>query len=307
MEIWQRGTTFAVGALTYTADRWQGYRATGGGTTVSRQTGTTGFQYAARIQRDSGNASTTNIQFGQNFESSNSYELAGQTITFSFYARAGANFSAASSNLNLQVITGTGTDQNFITGYTGAAIPINTTKTLTTSWQRFQSTATLSSSLTQVGVNFYYTPVGTASTNDWFEVTGVQIEVGSIATPFKTAMGTIQAELAACQRYYWKMGGDNVYQYLGMGAAVSATETRFLIPNPVEMRVKPTALEFSTLAVYDVGGAAFYAATAVTNSIPSKNTSGIIITVASGLTTQRPFIAVTNNSLSGYLAFTAEL
>jgi hypothetical protein len=204
MEIWQRGTTFAVGVLTYTADRWQGYRASGGGTTVSRQSGTTGFQYAARIQRDSGNASTTEIQFGQNFESSNSYKLAGQTITFSFYARAGADFSAASSNLNLQVITGTGTDQNFISGYTGSAIPINTTKTLTTSWQRFQSTATLSSSLTQVGVNFYYTPVGTASTNDWFEVTGVQIEVGSIATPFQTATGTIQGELAACQRYFQK-------------------------------------------------------------------------------------------------------
>ena len=55
MDVWQRGTSFALASSTktYTADRWACYRAATG-CTVSRQTGPTGQAYAMRVQRDSG-------------------------------------------------------------------------------------------------------------------------------------------------------------------------------------------------------------------------------------------------------------
>jgi hypothetical protein len=48
----------------------------------------------------------------------------------------------------------------------------------------------------------YYSS-GTIASNV-IDVWGVQLEVGSVATPFSRAGGTIQGELAACQRYYEK-------------------------------------------------------------------------------------------------------
>ena len=180
-DIWQRGTTFAISTSnTYTADRWQGYRGSAG-LTVSRQatndtTNLPIIQYAARVQRDSGNTGTGDLVFAQNIESVNSTRYAGQTVTMSFYARAGANYSAASSALKVFLQTGTGTDQNWISP-TGAAYPINTTATLTTTWQRFTFTATIASTATQLFPYFVETPVGTAGTNDYFEITGVQIDI----------------------------------------------------------------------------------------------------------------------------------
>ena len=205
MDIWQRGTSIAGAASVsnYTADRWGGYRA---GYTYSRQaTGDTTnlpfIQYCMRAQRNSANTDTSGVNLFTSFESSNSIPFAGKTITFSFYARAGANYSPASSALTARFTTGTGTDQNILNGFTGAT-DTNTVVTLTTTWQRFATSISCSGSTTQIGLQFYNTPVGTAGTNDYFEVTGIQVEVGSVATPFSRAGGTLSGELAACQRYY---------------------------------------------------------------------------------------------------------
>jgi hypothetical protein len=315
-QVWQRGTSFAyttsgVGGA-YTADRYVALVPPGPATTYSRQstadtTNLPFIQYCMRVARNNGQTNTGSIYLTSSMESINSIPFVGKTVTFSFYARKGADYSATSSILGGELNSGTGTDQNINAGFTGSTNVVTISAALTTTWQRFTYTGTVSSTANQLGFYFYYAGTGTAGANDYFEVTGVQIDVGSVALPFRTYAGTIQGELAACQRYYWKAGGDNVYQYLGMGTAVSSTETRFLLPHPVQMRVKPTAIEFSTLAVYDVGGAAFYAATTVTQAVASVYTSGVTLNVASGLTTQRPFIAVTNNSLSGYIAFSAEL
>ena len=207
MDIWQRGTSFAVSTGTYTADRWQGYRSVAG-STISRQTtsDTTNLpsiQYCARVQRDSGNTSTAAINLGQSFESVNSIPLAGKTVVLSFYARRGANYSSASNALRVQLYAGTGTDQNVLTaGYTGSTLGIDQTATLTTTWQRFSYSVTIGGSYTELGVIFVNTPVGTAGAADYFEVTGVQLELGATATTFSRAGGTIQGELAACQRYF---------------------------------------------------------------------------------------------------------
>ena len=124
-QVWQRGTSFVASSATtgYTADRWLGYRSVAGGTISRQVTGDTtnlpNIQYCARVQRDSGNSSTATINFYNAFESVNSIPFAGRTVTLSFFARAGANYSPTTTNVLLQ--TGTGTDQNPISGFTGSS------------------------------------------------------------------------------------------------------------------------------------------------------------------------------------------
>ena len=115
MDIWQRGTSGFTTTYAYNADRWKQGGASA--QTVSRQTvsDTTNLptiQYCARIQRNSGSTSTSTLEHLYGFESSDSYKYAGQSVTLSFYARAGANYSATSSLLNGRIIYGTGTDQS---------------------------------------------------------------------------------------------------------------------------------------------------------------------------------------------------
>lgn len=163
----------------------------------------TGFSNAVRVTRTVGNTTTSDLSFVQTFETATSIPLQGKTVVLSFWARAGANFSPSGSTLTSRVYTGTGTDQGgFGFSWTGTANPINQGNTLTTSWQRFTASGTISASATQVQLFFFCSPTGTAGANDWFEITGVQLEIGSVATPFRTATGTLAGELAACRRYF---------------------------------------------------------------------------------------------------------
>jgi hypothetical protein len=206
-DVWQRGTSFTPANSTYTADRWAYFGQNSTNFTIERvaTSDTTNLpfvQYAARVKRASGATSTNQQYLIQSFESANSIPFAGRTVTYSFYARAGANYSAASNALFAYIATGTGTDQNALSGYTGSATPISTTVTLTTTWQRFTVTGTLAATTTELATAFIYTPSGTAGANDFFEVTGVQIDIGSVALPIRRNGATIQGELAACQRYF---------------------------------------------------------------------------------------------------------
>jgi hypothetical protein len=205
-DFWQRGTSFA-GVSAYTADRWM--KGGAANYTVTRQTsGLTGFTYCLRAQRNSGATTTNTTDLAQAMETETSLKFAGKAVAFSFWARAGANYSSASSALSVRLIGGTGTDQTVFAGYTGSADQISTSVTLTTSWQRFSVTGTVSSNITELSPYFSFAPVGTAGANDYFEVAGVQLELGSIATSFTRAGGTLQGELAACQRYYEKGAKD---------------------------------------------------------------------------------------------------
>lgn len=257
-QVWQRGTSSAITASStsfYLADRWQSFRGTTGSTISRQATGDTTnlpfIQYCARVQRDSGNTATNTIFLSQNFESINAIPFAGKSVVLSFYARAGANFSSSSSLLPAQLIAGTGTDQNWVSGYTGQTVPINQNVTLTTTWQRFSVTGTIASTATELAVSFNYAPTGTAGANDYFEVTGVQLEVGSVATPFKTYAGTIQGELAACQRYYQKTNNQSETPGTAPTStpinAINASSTLVVgvPPFKVTMRTAPTITLYS--------------------------------------------------------------
>ena len=211
MDVWQRGTTSTSTADGYlVADRWYAYKSAGN-TTLSRQTASLdNFTYSLRFQRVSGATEVGVKALAYMLENTTTARLVNKTITLSFWAKSGANYSAASSSLSWTLVTGTGsTDVNFLsTGYTGQANAGSGSITLTTSWQRFSVSISVPSGKTQMGFYFSYTPVGTAGANDWFEVTGVQLEAGAVATPFE--FEDISQTLEKCLRYYQKSWADAV-------------------------------------------------------------------------------------------------
>ena len=89
------------------------------------------------------------------------------------------------------------------------------------------------------------------TTNDaTFEVTGVQLELGSVATPFEHCKHG--DELRRCQRYYYRIeGNDN--DTAGLGFAVSSNENYFWIELPVPMRDYPTYSGSATAARFFSG------------------------------------------------------
>jgi hypothetical protein len=306
--VWQRGTTSASTANIYTADRWQKNSATS--YTVSQQaTGDTTnlpfIQYAARVQRTASSTSTSDIELVQSVETVNSIPFAGKTVTFSFYARRGANYSASANGLLGSIISGTGTDQNRATGfYTGEAYPMSSTFTLTTTWQRFTVSGTFASTVTEYAVLFRATPTGTAGAADYFEVTGVQVEIAGSASAYSPNTSTYEAELAACQRYYYRQGGSVAYHPLGWAIAASSTSAYYYVYPAVQMRVAPTAIEYSTLGVARGGGLTSISSLSIGDATP--NITNVNVT-SSGMTTDAMYRILTNNSTSGYFALFAEL
>jgi hypothetical protein len=239
-------------------------------------------------------------------ESINSIPYAGKTITFSFYARAGANYSAASNILSVNVSSGTGTDQNINTSFTGIATVITQNATLTTTWQRFSYTGTVSSAATQLGFYVNWTPVGTAGANDYFEITGVQLEAAASATAYSPNTSTYALELAACQRYYTRAVSGASYGRLSVSTPAASSGTIYVsTPLPVRMRVAPTSVDYSTLAFYD--GVTVTAISSVSIDAGTSTDYASLNCGSSSLTQYRPYFIVGNASASAYLGLSAEL
>jgi hypothetical protein len=248
MDIWQRGTSF-VADLTYSADRWLFNRTGGvGGSSISRSTDApTGFQYSLKNQRDSGNTILNALDGYYSIETTNSIPLAGKIVTLSFYMKKGANYSGG--DVSITVNYGTGTDQRYYL-YTGATQVVNGGVTLSTSWQRFSVTGTVASTATEIGFKTSWSPTGTAGADDSVYMTGFQLEVGSAATPFARAGGSIGGELALCQRYFWRNTG---FQVAGGSQSANDNNVWFALNtfNAVPMRTTPTAAIESTPYIAD--------------------------------------------------------
>jgi len=308
-DVWQRGTSFTPNGLIYMADRWEMYVGATG-TTVTRQTtsDTTNLpfiQYCMRVSRDSGNSGTNIRYLYQPMETVNSIPLAGKDVTFSFYARKGATFAGS---VVAKAGTGTGTDQNALITYTGQATAISATPTLTTTWQRFTYTGTFAATATEVYVGFEWTPSGTAGATDYFEVTGIQLELGSVATTFARNSGTIQGELAACQRYYYRITAvDAPYANMGQGQSFNATSGTFQVPIPVTMRAVPSSVEFSTLRASEQTLAQAVTALTISANATNRFYPAFSLSVASGLNAGRFYTLEANNSTSAYIGINAEL
>ncbi len=79
--------------------------------------------------------------------------------------------------------------------------------------------------------------------NDW-AITGVQLEVGeySASTLPSFQHETYAANLARCQRYYYKMEVGSG-QYFGSGNIDGSNDAQILIQFPCVMRTSPSAIE----------------------------------------------------------------
>lgn len=158
--------------------------------------------------------------------------------------------------------------------------------------------------------NLYLSATGATSvvgTNGaTFYITGVQLEKGSTATSFDyRPYGT---ELALCQRYFVKFGGNYTYEAIGsFGTGTGSTTSRIYIPLPVPMRTQPS-VSASTLELQD-GYNAAVAITSVSNfSDGTSQLNGYIqANTASGLTAGRPYAIRAAGSTNGNLSYSAEL
>jgi hypothetical protein len=145
-----------------------------------------------------------------------------------------------------------------------------------------------------------------ASIGNYVEITGVQLEVGSVATPFeRRPYGT---ELASCQRYFNRVSFNTFVP----GFCDNSTAFRCAYTYPVQMRSMPTMITSGTASDYGVrvAGIAFYncdsVPTLVGGSGGGVSTTRIDTTVASGFTTGHGgFLASSGDS--AFLSFNAEL
>lgn len=275
--LYQRGTTGSSVTTTLTyggPDRWAYWSGTNTAMTVSRSTTAAdlpsngAFASAFKMARTSGQTGVVQMCMMQVLESANSYVLAGSTAEISFHATAGANFSAASSQMTVYLITGTGTDQAASTAAfnlngggggssswttqanTGVAVTINSAN------NRYAVAIPVPTGTTQAAVALCYTPVGTAGTNDYIAFSGIQLTRNTALTTLAGSSGAAlpvndlrmkafsrrsQAlETALQQRYYYQLTESSAIAPVAPCAAVDTTHTNCLIQAPVTMRTAPT-------------------------------------------------------------------
>lgn len=248
--VWQRGTSFTLAASTrsYTADRFNAiYVGSSQVTTVSQQIFTAGTapvagyegQFFLRYAVTGTTTGNTANQVRQPIEDVRTF--AGQTATFSFWAKADTNRA-------LTVYF----SQNFGSGGSSEVFTANQTVNITSTWARYSVNVTLPSiSGKTIGAGNNVTvniemPTATTQTIDFW---GLQLEAGSTATAFQTATGTIQGELAACQRYLPAIRG--VYQpFMGYSTATNLSYVFF--PYPVTARVVPTGITVSSVSHFQM-------------------------------------------------------
>ena len=152
------------------------------------------------------------------------------------------------------------------------------------------------------------------STDRTFFITGIQLEVGSQATPFEHR--SFGEELALCQRYFQKIIASSSEQSLTLssgGQAFGASSAYVFNDLPVTMRAKPSISNsisalgnFGSFAA-DGGGMAI-SAVAIITSRSNVDRVTASLTVASGSFTAGQSVQLDGGNLDGsFIAFDSEL
>jgi hypothetical protein len=312
--------TFSNPAGVMLADRWLMVNYLDGTNTVSIETFTLGTapvagyeaKYFARMTNSGAADADTQSIIIQRIEDVRTF--AGQTATVSFWAKA----DSAGVKVAVEI------DQNFGTGGSPSSRVITAAGqvTLSTSWARYSVTVAVPSisgkTLGTNNNNFVALGLWTSAGSDYnartgslgiqnniFDFWGVQVEAGSIATPFQTATGTIQGELSAAQRYYYRQTGVAAASAFAVGAIADTTTSAFpVIFAPVVMRAQPSSVDFSLLRVSDGFSGAFNVSACVGSNF---TTNGFVVQItSSGLTAGRAYY-LQSQSAAGFIGFNAEL
>jgi hypothetical protein len=292
LDIWQRGTSFTNPAnLSYTADRIGIYFDGSGATrTVSQQSnvgaiGTLSPNYFIRFAHSVAGTGASNNLWYTRLENVDTY--AGQTVTFSIYAKAAA--TTVLPQISIDQVFGSG-------GSASVTTVVATSVSVTTSWVRYSySVAIPSISGKTVGTSSYVglevrMPLNATFTLDFSQI---QLEAGSTTTDFQTATGTIQGELAACERYYQITSGF-------MATGESATGVSGAINFRVQMRTAPSLAASAVIGITDTSTADFTQSAASATIVTSRaSTTGLQFSCTNftGLTTNRPYVSIQTGKL----------
>jgi hypothetical protein len=303
MQVAQRGTssTGITASGYYTADRWRvGLSSQGTWTQSVENDAPTGSGFAKSVKMlcttaDASPAAGDNLSFGMRLEGQNLQSIlkgtsSAKKLTISFYVKSNvtdtyivelqdfdnsrsvsASYSvSASGTWEKKTVTfpadTTGAFDNdnnvslILSFFLGAGSTF-TSGTLATSWE---STTNANRAVGQVNL--------AAATNNYWQITGVQLEVGDIATDFQFQdFGT---ELAACQRYFQLFGS-------GMSGRVnSSTSSEILGSFAVTMRTTPSITVFSNGQMLNVGLSSVTGA--ITISATLRTNQGCAITLGHG-------------------------
>lgn len=242
--------------------------------TVSRDTTAadlppTNYQAAFKMARTSGQTGVVPLCMAQEVETANSYQFQGQVAELDFHATAGANFSAANDALTAYIVTGTGSDEGlskmafaFNAGgggsstWAGQATTVADVATISTNSTRFAAVGVIPSTATEIAVVLCYTPVGTAGTNDYVALSGVQLTRNAALSTIAALTTATDCSTINCSAFERRLQANETelqerYAYgiaepaagvgVGVTGVLSSTTTCDLsLPLPVTMRAAPT-------------------------------------------------------------------
>jgi hypothetical protein len=323
----QRGTSFtSTSSLnnddTYNLDRW--FVLSDGNDIVDiTQTTTvpTGAKYSIGLDVE-----TVNKKFGiaQIIENVNCYDAIGGNVTLSFQAKVSATtkldnvkcaviaWSGTEDTVTSDIISAweaEGTNPTLIANATYENTPANLN--LTTLYATYSVSAAVDTASTQNLILFIWSDVTDTTAGDFLYIAESKLELGSTASAFEYAGGTIQGELATCQRYYTRYTNAVTNgQITGtVGYAVNTTIVDYYVALPVQMRVQPTTLDFSNIQVYVIAPATNYTTGTWTTAVSTYDPkiAQIRYTHGSGVFTTGQIASINSQTTSGYVGLSAEL
>jgi len=270
MQVAQRGTSFTSHTSGYTLDRMKVYRTGNQDFTVTQESDAptgSGFQKSIKIQTTTADATLDSGDY-----SILQYNIEGQDLQQLAYGSSGAKSKTLSfwvkSNMtgNLSVTSEVNVGPPYLSGY----VTINTADTWeykTITYVGNTATAIDNDNTTGIELQFWlsagsvfsgstynntsWNTVNGArvnstnqiniqnSTSNYIQFTGVQLEVGSVATPFEHR--SYGEELARCQRYYFKPDHpSNDLQLYAIAGTSFNVASRWHYNYPTTMRSDPT-------------------------------------------------------------------
>ena len=242
MRIWQRGTTFTnVPNGTYCADRFS-LSLNGINLTITQSTDVPNAQFKYSLQAvPASSATATEAVIRQWVEQQNIYDFAGQLVTTSAWVKCSK--SQVKIRLGSWNATGGGDSSQTINVTANTWTKISYTHNSYSSVTAWGGTPVDSGAYVDVGFN----DGATLTPSDYILITGVQVEPGTVATPFERR--SYGQELALCQRYYFRLVNNtgasanilSTFQAITAGSAQGK-----LLDLPVPMRSTPTAAASGT-------------------------------------------------------------
>ena len=237
MDIWQRGTSSTLNAGYGSADRWYQFIGTGTGTFAQETTVIPlGSRYSMKFT--SSNAST-NASITQYMETSNCSPFIGKTISVS--AQVAASTSTAlilTVAYSTTVDAGVGSSWTTITATSGGtATPTSTTFVTLAGVYAVPSNAN--------SIRVILNPSSNIGNGVVVYYGNVQLELGSTATTFSRAGGSIGGEDVLCQRYLPRLMLTNDSQ---LGYAFSTTQCQINLKTKVTTRTPITGIILSSAA-----------------------------------------------------------